>query len=148
MAEQTHSGSSAVDVVCSVETFLSQKYDFVVIGGGTAGLAIAARLTENPNVTVGVLEAGQDRRGDLLVDTPGLFLGMLNHPDYEWQYKTTPQVSRNLCTGYLILTFTDGANWFAGWYQWYCSPYSSRQGAWWFLCHQLHDVRPWFRPGL
>lgn len=87
------SGASAPDAVCSLDTFLAQKYDFIIVGGGTAGLAVAARLTENPNVTVGVLEAGQDRRGDPLVDTPGMFLGMLNQPDYDWQYMTTPQVS-------------------------------------------------------
>lgn len=96
MVEQTPSGSNVSDVVCSVEKFLSQKYDFLIVGGGTAGLAIAARLTENPDVTVGVLEAGKDRRGDCFVDTPGLFLGMLDHPDYDWQYRTTPQVSSKL----------------------------------------------------
>lgn len=76
----------------SVEQFLEQTYDFVVVGGGTAGLAIAARLTENPNVTVGVIEAGKNRLGDMFVDTPAMFLQMLGNPEYDWMMFTTPQV--------------------------------------------------------
>lgn len=76
----------------SVEQFLEQSYDFVVVGGGTAGLAIAARLTENPDVTVGVIEAGKNRLGDMLVDTPAMFLQMLGNSEYDWMMFTTPQV--------------------------------------------------------
>ena len=39
----------------------SKVFDYVVIGGGTAGLVLAARLTENPGVQVAVLEAGEER---------------------------------------------------------------------------------------
>lgn len=52
-----HSASA----LCSVEDFLAQEYDYVIVGGGTAGLCVAARLTENPDVKVGVIEAGADR---------------------------------------------------------------------------------------
>lgn len=37
---------------------VNATYDYVVVGGGTAGLAISARLAQNPNVTVAVIEAG------------------------------------------------------------------------------------------
>lgn len=37
---------------------LNATYDYVVIGGGTAGLTIAARLAEDSNVSVAVIEAG------------------------------------------------------------------------------------------
>lgn len=42
----------------SVEDFTNKSYDYVICGGGTAGLVITARLTEDPNITVGILEAG------------------------------------------------------------------------------------------
>lgn len=79
--------------VCDLNTFLEHKYDFVICGGGTAGLAIAARLSENPNIQVGVLEAGADRRGDPTIDIPALFLSMYANPDYDWHFETTAQVS-------------------------------------------------------
>lgn len=61
----------------SVDELTSQKYDFIVVGGGTAGLVIAARLTEDPNITVAVLEAGQDRMDDKNVSTPSLYPTMV-----------------------------------------------------------------------
>lgn len=76
----------------SAEDFLKNKYDYVIIGGGTAGLAIAARLTENPDVTVGVLEAGKNKLDDPLVDTPGAFTQLLHNEEYDWAFKTEPQV--------------------------------------------------------
>jgi choline dehydrogenase len=37
---------------------LPKEYDFIVVGGGTAGNAVAGRLAENPHVSVLVIEAG------------------------------------------------------------------------------------------
>jgi choline dehydrogenase-like flavoprotein len=59
--------------LCSVDDLVSQTYDFVVVGGGTAGLAVAIRLTEDSNVTVAVLEAGEDRMNDKAVSTPSMY---------------------------------------------------------------------------
>lgn len=77
----------------SVDEFTRQEYDYVICGGGTAGLAIAARLTENPDVTVGVIEAGKNRLDDPLVDVPALFLQMLGNKEYDYAWDTIPQVT-------------------------------------------------------
>jgi choline dehydrogenase-like flavoprotein len=65
--------ATSTGALCSVDDLVSQKYDFVVVGGGTAGLAVAIRLTEDPNVTVAVLEAGEDRMNDKAVSTPSMY---------------------------------------------------------------------------
>jgi choline dehydrogenase len=77
----------------SAEDFTTKEYDYVVCGGGTAGLVIAARLTEDPNVTVGVLEAGGNGLNDVLIDAPNLFLQLFGKPQYDWNFKTVAQVS-------------------------------------------------------
>lgn len=59
--------------LCDVKEFTSYHYDYVVVGGGTAGCVIAARLTENPDITVGVIEAGENRMSDANVATPSLY---------------------------------------------------------------------------
>ncbi|CAE6426147.1 unnamed protein product [Rhizoctonia solani] len=52
--------------------FSSQGFDYVVVGGGTAGLTLAARLSDNPKVSVGVIEAGPYYENDPLINTPAL----------------------------------------------------------------------------
>ncbi|KAB5511129.1 hypothetical protein GE09DRAFT_982336 [Coniochaeta sp. 2T2.1] len=50
--------------LASVDEFIRTTFDYVVIGGGTAGLVVASRLSEDPNITVGVLEASKLRLDD------------------------------------------------------------------------------------
>ena len=52
----------------SVSSALSRTYDYVIAGGGLTGLTVAARLTEDPDVSVLVIEQGQDRTGDARFD--------------------------------------------------------------------------------
>ncbi|RMJ26352.1 GMC oxidoreductase [Aspergillus sp. HF37] len=91
MAEQRASSDHVESSTCSIEEFTNATFDYIICGGGAAGCAIAARLSEDPNVSVGVVEAGKYRIGDPLVDSPAAFLGMLEDPAYDWCMYTAPQ---------------------------------------------------------
>ena len=82
-------------IVIDPVAFASTSFDYIVAGGGTAGLTLAARLTENPDIIVGVIEAGLDRTEDPNVLTPGLTPTMWDNPDYDWIFETVPQVHGN-----------------------------------------------------
>lgn len=62
-----------------------------MIGGGTAGLVVATRLSEDPNVSVLVVEAGLDHRDDPRVKTPALH-NSLKKTEADWDFRTEPQV--------------------------------------------------------
>ncbi|QRV84509.1 GMC oxidoreductase [Ceratobasidium sp. AG-Ba] len=75
--------------------FASKQYDYLVVGGGTAGLAVAARLSEDPKITVGVIEGGQYMPNDPLIDTPRSAISLQGNPKYDWMFETTPQPNLN-----------------------------------------------------
>jgi choline dehydrogenase-like flavoprotein len=75
----------------TVDQLTQLVFDFIVIGGGTAGLAVAARLAESdPSYTVGVIEAGGLVENDPDVDIPGHY-GRNLGGDYDWHLETLPQ---------------------------------------------------------
>ena len=77
------------------------SYDFVIVGGGSAGSTMASRLTEDPNVSVCLLEAGGDGNG-ILVRAPAGVVAMLpGRPKINnWAFNTESQPGLNGRRGY------------------------------------------------
>ncbi|KAI8711684.1 hypothetical protein NCS52_01432600 [Fusarium sp. LHS14.1] len=65
------------------ETEILEKYDYVVVGGGASGLTVANRLSEDPDVTVFVLEAGDFDANEDFLTIPGL-AGRGVGTKYDW----------------------------------------------------------------
>ncbi|SJX65011.1 related to Glucose oxidase [Sporisorium reilianum f. sp. reilianum] len=68
-------------------------YDYVVVGGGLAGLVVANRLSANPNISVAVIEAGGSGYADnqkFVVPAANLYDSSVG-TQYDWQWTTTPQ---------------------------------------------------------
>ncbi|KAL5333722.1 GMC oxidoreductase-domain-containing protein [Aspergillus crustosus] len=75
----------------SIHQFTQTAFDFLICGGGTAGLTIAARLSEDPTITVGIIEAGKHHLNDPLIDTPAAVMQLFENPEYDWCMYTAPQ---------------------------------------------------------
>ena len=78
---------------------MSARFDFIVIGGGSAGCVLAARLTEDPAVSVALLEAGPPDRSVLIHCPAGLAL-MARSGQANWGFSTVPQPGLNGRRGY------------------------------------------------
>ncbi|KAK0499204.1 GMC oxidoreductase [Armillaria luteobubalina] len=68
------------------------SYDYVVVGGGTAGCVVASRLSEDPNATVCLIEAGKTHEAEFMTSIP-LAFSKLFKTGVDWNYETTPQTA-------------------------------------------------------
>ncbi|ESK94009.1 putative gmc oxidoreductase [Moniliophthora roreri MCA 2997] len=83
---------SAVGVPSSSPTDTeSNTYDVIIAGGGTSGCALAARLSENPNLNVLLLEAGGSGRSLSFSRIPSAFSKLLFQAKHVFQFYTEPQ---------------------------------------------------------
>ena len=83
----------------SGEAQVSDTFDFVVVGGGSGGCAVASRLSEDPATSVALLEAGG--AGDnWVVTSPGAMILMISGKLNNWAFDTVPQAGLNGRIGY------------------------------------------------
>ena len=71
---------------------MSERWDIVIVGGGSAGCALAARLSEDADTRVLVLEAGRpDYRADVFVHMPAALAFPIGSRFYDWRYESEPE---------------------------------------------------------
>jgi choline dehydrogenase len=67
-------------------------WDYVIVGGGSAGSALGARLTEDASTRVLVLEAGRpDHIWDPFIHMPAALSFPIGNPRYDWMYRSEPE---------------------------------------------------------
>jgi choline dehydrogenase len=68
------------------------RYDFVIVGGGSTGCALANRLSADPGTSVLVLEAGRpDWRFDVFIHMPSALAFPIGSRFYDWKYESEPE---------------------------------------------------------
>ncbi|EPS98728.1 hypothetical protein FOMPIDRAFT_1125896 [Fomitopsis schrenkii] len=78
-------------MTATIDQVSNKFFDYVVVGGGTAGLTLAARLSEHPDVSVLVLEAGGANLDEPGILRPASWGSHFTNTDWTWPYKTTKQ---------------------------------------------------------
>ncbi|KAF9522776.1 hypothetical protein CPB83DRAFT_800200 [Crepidotus variabilis] len=93
LARADHSNFAERDYI--PDNQVRSAYDYVIVGGGLAGLVLASRLSEDSNTSVLVLEAGKS--GDDVKDrinTPsGAYYQSIAGTEYDWNFRTVPQTN-------------------------------------------------------
>jgi choline dehydrogenase len=75
---------------------MSERYDFVIVGGGSAGSALGNRLSADPSARVLVLEAGRpDYSWDLFIQMPAALTYPIGNRLYDWKYESEPEPYMN-----------------------------------------------------
>jgi choline dehydrogenase-like flavoprotein len=76
-----------------------QTFDYLIVGGGSAGCVLAARLSEDPQVRVALLEAGPPDKS-VLIHCPAGLAVLAQNGQANWAFETEPQPGLNGRRGY------------------------------------------------
>ena len=68
----------------------NRRFDYVVVGAGSAGAIVASRLTEDPNVSVALIEAGGSDQS-IFIRMPTALSIPMNMPKYNWGFESNPE---------------------------------------------------------
>jgi len=72
------------------------RFDYIIVGGGSAGSALANRLSANPAHRVLVLEAGRpDYKWDVFIHMPAALMFAIGNRFYDWKYESEPEPHMN-----------------------------------------------------
>ncbi|KAA1475627.1 alcohol oxidase [Dentipellis sp. KUC8613] len=76
-----------------VSTFLSTKFDYIIVGASTDFSSARPRLAEDKNLHVGVIEAGSLRLDDPIINVPNFNGRALGNPTYDWDFVSMNQAN-------------------------------------------------------
>ncbi|KAK0222762.1 aryl-alcohol oxidase precursor [Armillaria nabsnona] len=101
----------------------AQDFDYIIVGGGTAGNVLANRLTEQPDISILVLEAGRSTVDVLTSRVPFFCTSLIQTTSLDWNFTTTPQSGLNGraftyqrgfglggCSATNVMTYTRGSS--------------------------------------
>lgn len=121
----------------TIDDVNNQTFDYIIIGGGTAGTVLANRLSANANISVLLIEAGDEFN---LISRVPFLATLLQKTDVDWQYQSTPQehssIGFNKCVGILIgfLCHKNNIN-----FNFIVeTKFATRKRSWWLQSNKLH----------